>query len=169
MEGLPILSLMICSTRGVVVLAPTRTWAKQKGHAPCAITLIRSELPCRWILGRLVNWKHGHPSWCLPFHQSLLTPPPTTRRPANACRTSFVAVSQTRLLTSRCASTPMVRSTLCASIYFSSRSQASTVTSPRRICRLTQSRGCVRCLWRRGSLFTSVSSAKKELFDRGYH
>jgi hypothetical protein len=42
-----------------VVLALTRTWAKQKGHAPCAMTLIRLEQDCRWIRGRLVNWKRG--------------------------------------------------------------------------------------------------------------
>jgi len=45
-----------CSTRGVVVLlALTRTWAKRKGHAPCAMTLIQFEQDCCWILERLVN------------------------------------------------------------------------------------------------------------------
>ena len=142
---------MICSTRSVVVLALTRTcWAKRKGHAPCAMTVIRFEQDYRWILGRLANWKNVPPyhcaKWCLPFHQSSLPPPPTTRRPAtNASRVSFVGVSRMSLLTSPFASTAMVRSTWSAPIYFSSRSQASIVTSPRRICRTTGSRSCVRC------------------------
>jgi hypothetical protein len=75
-----------------VVLALTRTWAKRKGHAPCAMTLIRFEQDCHWIIGRLVNWKHVPPShcakWGLPFHQSSLSPvsPPDDQMPSDECQ-----------------------------------------------------------------------------------
>ena len=145
----PFLCMMICSTCGIVVLVLTRTWAKQKGHAPCTTTLIQFEQDCCWILGRLVNWKHVPPShcakWCLPFHQSSLPPPPTTRCPAtNASHICFVGVSRMSLLTSPVASTAIVRSARSAPIYSSSRSQASTVSSHRKICCPTGSRGCIR-------------------------
>jgi hypothetical protein len=58
---------------GIVVLALTRTWAKQKGHMPCAMTLIRLEQDYCWIHGRLVNWKHVPPSHCAKW---LPLPPP---------------------------------------------------------------------------------------------
>ena len=96
-------------------------------------------------------------------------PPPTTRRPAtNVMRVSFVCQSRMIQITSPFASTAMVRSTWSAPIYYSSRSQVRTVSSPRRICRNTQRCDCVRCHWPRGSLCMSVYSAKTELFDRGY-
>ena len=142
---------------GVAVCARTRTWAERKGHATCAMTLIRLGQDCHWIRGRLVNWKH------VPSVKWLPLPPPTTRRPAtNVMRVSFVCRSRMSQITSPFASTAMVRSTWFAPIYYSSRSQARTVSSPRRICRNTRRCDCVRCHWPRGRLCTYLSTLPRQ-------
>jgi hypothetical protein len=103
------------------------------------------------------------------LRQVAASPPPDDKTPSDECHARQFCVSKSNDPNhfTICIDCNGDVHMVCADLLFFQK-PARTVSSPRRICRNTRRCDCVRCHWLRGSLCTSVSSAKTELFDRGH-